>query len=65
MFSPGRFGIYGRYPLRMEGIPADTPCECKVLDRAQLINPRHLMVLTKVPIKSAQGKLQIEGRNCA
>ena len=31
VFSPGRFGISGRYPLRAEGISADTPCVCTAL----------------------------------
>ena len=31
VFSPGRFGVSGRYPLRAEGISADTPCVCTAL----------------------------------
>ena len=31
VFSPGHFGVSGRYPLRAEGISADTPCVCTAL----------------------------------
>ena len=57
VFSPGRFGVSGRYSLRAEGISADTPCVCRA--PAQLINyyARSSAQHARLFIPSARGNI--------